>query len=68
MIYCCFRYDERVRNLLDFSVYLDISNGVKFAWRIQVSCVENSPFVQFFLPFVTLFRSAERYGRAWTQP
>ncbi|GJN01860.1 hypothetical protein PR202_ga19161 [Eleusine coracana subsp. coracana] len=28
-------YDERVRNLLDFSIYLDISNDVKFAWRIQ---------------------------------
>ncbi|GMQ04089.1 hypothetical protein CsSME_00049628 [Camellia sinensis var. sinensis] len=28
-------YDERVRDLLDFSIYLDISNEVKFAWKIQ---------------------------------
>ncbi|KAK6129930.1 hypothetical protein DH2020_036324 [Rehmannia glutinosa] len=28
-------YDARVRDLLDFSIYLDISNEVKFAWKIQ---------------------------------
>ncbi|MDY7022353.1 MAG: phosphoribulokinase [Cyanobacteriota bacterium] len=28
-------YDERVRELLDFSVYLDISDDVKIAWKIQ---------------------------------
>ncbi|GAB4339159.1 MAG: phosphoribulokinase [Leptolyngbyaceae cyanobacterium] len=28
-------YDERVRALLDFSVYLDISDEVKIAWKIQ---------------------------------
>merc|ERR1719191_1717544 len=28
-------YDERVRELLDFSLYLDISDEVKFAWKIQ---------------------------------
>jgi len=27
--------DERVRELLDFSIYLDISDDVKFAWKIQ---------------------------------
>merc|ERR1719230_2372302 len=27
--------DERVRSLIDFSVYLDISDDVKFAWKIQ---------------------------------
>merc|ERR1712224_1068274 len=27
--------DERVRKLLDFSIYLDISDDVKFAWKIQ---------------------------------
>lgn len=31
------RYDQRVRDLLDFSIYLDISNEVKFAWKIQVT-------------------------------
>jgi phosphoribulokinase len=31
------RFDERVRDLLDFSIYLDISDEVKFAWKIQVS-------------------------------
>jgi phosphoribulokinase len=30
------RFDERVRELLDFSIYLDISDDVKFAWKIQV--------------------------------
>ncbi|KAJ0054344.1 hypothetical protein Pint_03543 [Pistacia integerrima] len=28
-------FDQRVRDLLDFSIYLDISNEVKFAWKIQ---------------------------------
>jgi len=28
-------WDERVRDLLDFSLYLDISDEVKFAWKIQ---------------------------------
>jgi phosphoribulokinase len=28
-------YDERVRSLLDFSVYLDISDEVKISWKIQ---------------------------------
>lgn len=32
-----YRFDERVRDLLDFTVYLDISDEVKFAWKIQVS-------------------------------
>lgn len=27
--------DERVRNLLDFTIYLDISDEIKFAWKIQ---------------------------------
>ncbi len=33
-------YDERVRNLVDFSVYLDISNEVKVAWKIQRDMAE----------------------------
>jgi phosphoribulokinase len=28
-------YDSRVRDLLDFSMYLDISDEIKFAWKIQ---------------------------------
>jgi len=32
-------YDERVRDLLDLSIYLDISDEVKLAWKIRVSCV-----------------------------
>ncbi|BDA40945.1 Phosphoribulokinase, chloroplastic [Coccomyxa sp. Obi] len=28
-------YDERVRELYDFKIYLDISDEVKFAWKIQ---------------------------------
>jgi phosphoribulokinase len=33
-------YDERVRSLLDFSVYLDISDDVKIAWKIQRDMAE----------------------------
>lgn len=33
-------YDERVRDLLDFKVYLDISDEVKFAWKIQRDMAE----------------------------
>lgn len=29
-------YDERMRDLFDFKIYLDISDEVKFAWKIQV--------------------------------
>ena len=36
-MFACCRYDERVRDLLDFSIYLDISDDVKFAWKIQVN-------------------------------
>ncbi|VXD11566.1 phosphoribulokinase [Planktothrix paucivesiculata] len=33
-------YDERVRGLLDFSVYLDISDEVKISWKIQRDMAE----------------------------
>jgi phosphoribulokinase len=33
-------YDERVRELLDFSVYLDISDEVKISWKIQRDMAE----------------------------
>jgi len=33
-------YDERVRSLLDFSVYLDISEEVKISWKIQRDMAE----------------------------
>ncbi|MCH4904741.1 phosphoribulokinase [Cylindrospermopsis raciborskii CHAB3438] len=33
-------YDERVRSLLDFSVYFDISDEVKIAWKIQRDMAE----------------------------
>jgi phosphoribulokinase len=33
-------YDERVRNLVDFSVYLDISDEVKINWKIQRDMAE----------------------------
>ncbi|MGL5081767.1 MAG: phosphoribulokinase [Microcoleaceae cyanobacterium] len=33
-------HDERVRALLDFSVYLDISDEVKIAWKIQRDMAE----------------------------
>merc|ERR1712078_252926 len=32
--------DPRVRELLDFSLYLDIADDVKFAWKIQRDMVE----------------------------
>jgi phosphoribulokinase len=33
-------YDERVRSLIDFSVYLDLSDEVKVAWKIQRDMAE----------------------------
>ncbi|WP_013320530.1 phosphoribulokinase [Gloeothece verrucosa] len=33
-------YDERVRSLVDFSVYLDISDEVKINWKIQRDMAE----------------------------
>eukprot|EP01025_Chloroclados_australasicus_P056297 TRINITY_DN6941_c1_g1_i1.p2 TRINITY_DN6941_c1_g1~~TRINITY_DN6941_c1_g1_i1.p2 ORF type:complete len:386 (-),score=71.71 TRINITY_DN6941_c1_g1_i1:409-1566(-) len=33
-------YDERVRDLFDFKIYLDISDEVKFAWKIQRDMAE----------------------------
>ncbi len=33
-------HDERMRDLLDFSVYLDISDEVKIAWKIQRDMAE----------------------------
>ncbi|MGF1588674.1 MAG: phosphoribulokinase [Pleurocapsa sp.] len=33
-------YDERVRKLVDFSVYLDISDEVKIQWKIQRDMAE----------------------------
>jgi phosphoribulokinase len=33
-------YDERVRSLIDFSVYLDIHDDVKIAWKIQRDMAE----------------------------
>lgn len=33
-------YDERVRSLIDFSVYLDISEEVKINWKIQRDMAE----------------------------
>ena len=32
--------DERVRELLDFTIYLDISDEIKFAWKIQRDMAE----------------------------
>ena len=33
-------YDQRVRELLDFSIYLDLSDEVKAAWKIQRDIAE----------------------------
>ncbi|KAG1678870.1 hypothetical protein FOA52_003538 [Chlamydomonas sp. UWO 241] len=33
-------YDKRVRDLVDFKIYLDISNEIKFAWKIQRDMAE----------------------------
>eukprot|EP01041_Mallomonas_annulata_P002269 gene2269-4418_t len=32
--------DKRVRDLLDFTIYLDISDDIKFAWKIQRDMAE----------------------------
>jgi len=39
-------YDERVRSLLDFSVYLDISDEVKIAWKVQRDMAERGHTLQ----------------------
>ncbi len=33
-------FDKRVRDLLDFKIYLDISDEIKFAWKIQRDMAE----------------------------
>lgn len=33
-------YDDRVADLCDFKIYLDISDEVKFAWKIQRDMAE----------------------------
>ena len=33
-------YDERVKNLLDYTIYLDISDEIKRAWKIQRDMAE----------------------------
>jgi phosphoribulokinase len=33
-------YDKRVRDLVDYSIYLDISDDIKFAWKIQRDMAE----------------------------
>jgi phosphoribulokinase len=33
-------YDQRVRNLLDFKVYLDLSSDIKVAWKVQRDMAE----------------------------
>ncbi|GAB4210460.1 MAG: phosphoribulokinase [Synechococcales cyanobacterium] len=33
-------YDHRVRDLLDFKVYLDLSNDIKVAWKVQRDMAE----------------------------
>jgi len=33
-------YDDRVASLLDFTIYLDISDEIKFAWKIQRDMAE----------------------------
>ncbi|GLJ18889.1 hypothetical protein SUGI_0337520 [Cryptomeria japonica] len=39
-------YDARVRNLLDFSIYLDISDEVKFSWKIQRDLMERGHSIE----------------------
>ena len=33
-------YDQRVRDLLDLKIYLDISDEIKFAWKVQRDMAE----------------------------
>ena len=39
-------YDERVRDLCDFKLYLDISDDVKFAWKLQRDSQERGHSVE----------------------
>ena len=47
-------HDERVRDLLDFTLYLDISDDVKLNWKIQVSQFHTILFT-YFLFWIHLF-------------
>jgi phosphoribulokinase len=49
--------DPRVRELLDFTIYLDISDDIKFAWKIQRDMAERKASVHFsFNIIITLIR------------
>lgn len=39
-------FDERVRDLCDFKLYLDISDDVKFAWKLQRDSQERGHSVE----------------------
>ena len=39
-------FDERVRDLMDFKLYLDISDDVKFAWKLQRDSQERGHSVE----------------------
>eukprot|EP00741_Cyanophora_paradoxa_P016434 tig00020912_g15869.t1 len=39
-------YDPRVRELLDFSIYLDLSDKIKFAWKAQRDIAERGHTLQ----------------------
>ena len=49
-------YDERVRDLLDLKIYLDISDEIKFAWKVQRDMVREL-FFFFFGAFFGVFLS-----------
>ena len=36
--------DKRVADLVDFKIYLDISDDIKFAWKIQVRAGRADPW------------------------
>ena len=39
-------YDQRVRDLVDYKIYLDISDDIKFAWKIQRDMAERGHSLQ----------------------
>merc|ERR1712094_36449 len=56
--------DPRVRELLDFSLYLDITDDVKFAWKIQRDMVERGHSLESIQQSIEARKRLRRVRRA----
>lgn len=58
--------DERVRDLLDFTIYLDISDEIKFAWKIQRDMKERGHSLESIKASIEVgWRREGREGWSW---